>query len=657
MTAALQLASGLLLAHAAWIYFYVCGTIVETPRIASDAGTLETKSQATSLLRIVVSTASGIAITGFVTFALGLAGLIYPLALAAWVAVLVVIFILLGDSPLRAKFWINRASVVRAGFSPGALVVYILALILSVPALLPETQYDVLFTYYVLAVEWAHRHAIFTDIWTRYPYYPYNWQLIDTWVFEFGADHYVNFISWLCSCLSLLGVYAFIATMCVAARISSSRWILGAIALAGTLSLALSPIFLRYLDTGMVDIAEGLFFLVAVATAAAAYTSTWRPWAVHYALASSFLIGMKTSFIVLFLPLSIAGFLIAAKLWAKPRAAFATVALITVLGAPWYVKNFVQAGDPIAPVLNLAINGVDSKWSRRDMAGQLADLQQKESISTRLLLPFSILEDTENVSFREYGATLVLGLVAVPVFAVFYMTFRRRDKRDDFGRATFIASALLAFAIAYWLTSSHLGRYTLLFYAALAASVPVLGLYAARLGRLPLGGLVAIVAIGALPASSTAWSSLQSFWQERFISAPVAALDRDAYLESNEEGYAEAEYLIRTLAKSSHWSRRVYLVQSQPLDFFFAEHDITAIGDWFGPERFSDLEAAIERDEAVQHLRRFDVGAILVPADSTAIPIEQQRKLFVQLERHGFRRLVMPNSIYSIFVAPGLELS
>ncbi len=608
-------------------------------------------------MRIVVSTASGIAITGFVTFVLGLAGLLYPLTFVAWIILLFASFGLLGDSPLRAAFWTTRFAALRESISPGAAVVYVAAVVLAVPAILPEVQFDPLFIHHVLAYEWAHRHEIFVDYWRRFPYYAQNWLLIDLWVFEFGLDNFINFVTWFTGCLSLLGVYAYVVTMCRKGNVAPDKsWLPVVAGIIAAGSLGLSPIFLRWLDTGMLDVPIGLFFFILAASATMAYVSDWPGWRLHFIFCAAFFVGLKPSFIVFLPGLVGLAFLLTRRIGSR-RITVSAMALLVVLSLPWYVKNFVQGGDPLAPVLNLALRGVDSKWSKADMQKVLWALQGPQSPAINLRLPSEIVNGTEIDPTPENGDTGLLLFLGLPAFlAAFWMLLPGPRWSSGVRSAAFLLAVLLLFAISYWLQTSYIARYTLLFYPTLAAFVPTVILIWFAKRRIPMVLGMAIIVGAALPASATAVSYIRIYRHSNYIMLPDIYQDRTSYLATHVYGYSEEEFISHVLLRNVKSARRVYVVNTEPLDYFFARNGITAIGDWVGPERYTDLILAINHGDAVKHLRTFGVDAVLVPVNSAALPPQIERQLFVQLAQGGFTGMVLPNSEYHILFAPGISL-
>ena len=47
---------------------------------------------------------------------------------------------------------------------------------------------------------------------------------------------------------------------------------------------------------------------------------------------------------------------------ARRGAVAGILAVLCAVSAPWYVRNLVLAGDPIAPTLNIALYGSDGLW-------------------------------------------------------------------------------------------------------------------------------------------------------------------------------------------------------------------------------------------------------------------------------------------------------
>ncbi len=626
----LTFATSILLIHAAWLYFYLCGSIVY--RLRPGANALEEASPATALLHVVVTTATGMAITGFATFAAGMFGLLYPATLGLWLIVLFAAFCGLGDAPYRPAFWTTRFAAIAPAVTLGSSIVYAAAIFLAVPALLPETAYDALFYHLVYALDWATAHRIYADQYLRFPYYANNWLLLDSWLYVFKLPGLVDFLTWLSEALALLGIYASVIAFAPSRLANSKRTVVVAICAAA--SFALCPIVLRWGDTGMIDVPIGMFFSLTIAAALMACKKRARAWIIHTILCAAFFIGMKISLIA-FLPLfAIIVWIIARKSALTVRRAAFAVAILTILSSPWYAKNFIQDGDPIAPVLNLSLRGVDSKWSKADLDGALQDLSAGEGPRQFAELPVDAIIAPATAAFREYGTTLVFVFLLVPGAGLCFLLLDKRMTRD---LGATIGTAALFFAIAYWVATSHLGRYALLYYPVLSAYAALLCLHLTQ--QFVRGGItaVAVMAVAALPAP-VGLPFTESIWQLDIAGLDTTLSTNESYLALHMNTWPEEERVSAMLLKSAGPNPRVYLIDAQTLNFPFKEHGITAIGDWFGPERFSDFARAVDAGEGVAFLQRFSVSAIMFPPKPLAFSYAQVSKLEEQLIRAGYTK-------------------
>jgi len=132
-----------------------------------------------------------------------------------------------------------------------------------------------------------------------------------------------------------------------------------------------------------------------------------------------------------------------------------------------------------------------------------------------LRLPSEIVNGTEIDPTPENGDTGLLLFLGLPAFlAASGCCFLARAGRAVFRSAAFLLAVLLLFAISYWLQTSYIARYTLLFYPTLAAFVPTVILIWFAKRRIPMVLGMAIIVGAALPASATAVSTSASIATE-----------------------------------------------------------------------------------------------------------------------------------------------
>jgi hypothetical protein len=615
MYAVSEFVTGLIVIHVAWLYFFLCGSLLRVRSVDADAAP---PPHAQAVLEIIVSTASGIAITGLATFFLGLLGLLYPLTFAGLVAAVGVAFVLLGDSPLRRSFWTRRLAVWRAAARPGTAILYAAALTLSAAAILPDGGSDATAYYYAYAFDWAGAHRIYADDWLRLPYYADNWILLYTWMYELGLERFTQFLPWLTGALSLFGIYGCVLVLPPHAQAEGPglRLVRHVTAVVAPATLLLSPVFLHWVDIGMVDVPLGLFFFVTVICMILIVKRSGRPYLRDLIVCGAFMIGMKSSFLA-FLPLMAASIVLASQLSKiSLRRTAGAVAILVALSSPWYVRNFILAGDPIAPVLNLKLHGVDKLDTVEDLALVERDLNGDHSLPALLRLPLDIVTKTPTRYFREPGVTWLLLLLGLPGAIVAFAALTRR--RDE-GLAIYVASAFIVYAVGYWILTSYLARYSLVFYPALAAVVGSLAvMVAARAGAFRWAAPLLVAALALPSPGSGSW--LVAHWAETNATEWWVYEGRERWLARSPE-VAAIRYTGRALRAKGVEHVNVYRLHLESYSLFFKEEGLVPIGDWVGPERYRDFVTAVEAGKLRSFLDRLGIGAILVqtPQDSLHI--------------------------------------
>src|SRR5207302_4279549 len=140
-------------------------------------------------------------------------------------------------------------------------------------------------------------------------------------------------------------------------------------------------------------------------------------------LTSAFCVSMKIS-LFLCLPLFVFSlFLVLRWQWQRKRRSRVLVlsVLLILLSAPWYLRNFVLAGDPITPVLNLKFRGRDPIFTQVDYSGLITALQPQKDVSAALLLPVNLFYQPDSANL----STLFLYLPVATLLLLALKTFRR----------------------------------------------------------------------------------------------------------------------------------------------------------------------------------------------------------------------------------------
>ncbi|HTD34289.1 MAG TPA: hypothetical protein VK665_11545 [Candidatus Elarobacter sp.] len=604
MLALSHLIAGLLTIHAAWAIAYLAGTLI-------DRRTAAPPSAASALTELVARSAAGVALIGLAAFALGIAGFLDVRGLLAAGAVLVLLLRAVhGPAFFRGAFWREQAARVGAAFTGPTLALYYLGLAASVPAIYPDITSDGVRYHLAYAVDWATHGAIYVDPFLRNPYYANNFLLIYA-VFEvLGLDAYVHFTVWLTGLFAMLATRA--ALMLFAETLpppGSALERIGRAAVTTLLpaSIVICPAFLRWDTTGMLDAAIEAFVFIPALVAVAALTAR-RDLRWSGACCAGFAIGMKISLIV-FAPL-LAGlaWVTASALGGTRRASAAAAAAVIVLGSPWYVRNLVQAHDPIPPIITLAMHRRDPTYTRQDWRSIQQDLGGPSSAGMLAVMPWRAWTDPLDVRFREYGSVGLYVFLYVPfAFVAAAMVLGTRGRP---GRALAAVSVSAAYAVAYCLATSYQLRYLTMVQPALAVSIGGALLMLPRRAYTAAVQLAAAV-FSAVPSPATAAAFYRGDWASFYAGFERIYTGEDAYLATRIFGYEQARRVMESPPFAHRPAPRVLLVRVE-VEYYFRRAGIQTIGDWVGPGRFSDLVAVLENDRFADYVRHFDIGAIIV---------------------------------------------
>lgn len=644
MHAFLHFLAGIFVIHVAWAYFFLWGTALRLKR--SRPATNEE-----ALLAIVLATTSGMAIVGLGTFVLGLLGLIRPLTPLVALAVLLIAFAWLGESPFRAAFWSRRAGLFIAAYSPGALFIWAYGVFRAVPAIIPDTGSDATVYYSVYAFEWAHAHGLTVDYWLRAPWYPVNWVLIETWWFALHIDKYVEFLDPLAGLLTMLATYGF---TCWAAR-RANAWNAIIVPIVAVIAAGIfegSPVYLHWEGIPMIDVPAALFFTAGCVAGIHSILERDRGQVADVVLCAAFLAGIKISYPAL-LPLFGVLIWIAIKAaGGKTRYAASSIALLLVLSSPWYLRDFILTGDPITPLLNVKLHGVDPKFSGVDVEAQESDLRLDNSPGNLLRLPLGIFLEPESRDYRDWGAPLLLSLVWLPGAVAAYLLMRRSKSQS----AMLLTAACLLYADVYWMATSHTIRYAEMFLPLLASLVALAAIISLRRTTYLRYSGIFVMALCAVPSPGSAvWYTI--VWREVYMHIGDYYQGRINWLELRSPAYQQMEYLSSVIHESRREDLRVYTSLNGIPNLFYREHGILVIGDVFGPERISDLARAILNDDVQSWLERLHVGAMMLDVD-----MYDREPVFSilpsELAALGWREHRFPDSAfknYTVYLSPALQ--
>lgn len=634
--------AGLFVAHVIWLLFYAAGCIVLTNQ--------DDLEQPRALLAVAVTTAFGAALWGFEIFILGSIHLLDANGIALCVVANLIALWLKQRQKANGLWWRQQARLFCSAFSwtPG-LIVYASLLLLSTHAAFPDYTSDGVRYYLPVAYEWFRHGRIISDLRFRFPYYAQDHELLYAGLFSAGVGRYINFLNWLFGMLSVLISCGLIAAIDWNAQVGRTRAMRNAasiIYVAVPIAMALSPVFLRWHDTAMLDTALGFYYVSACAAAALALLTKRAQYLWAALITGAFLIGAKPSFL-LFIPLYL---LVAVYVGRAIKIRWQIIgmmlAVFCILASPWYVRNTIKDGEPVPPILNLYLHGKDVAFDREDWAGQRSDLRTSVSATGIFKFPYRYFFEAGSADFREYGATAVIFGLYVVALVLPLLIFSRR--RDEASRAMITVLAITLAALFYYFATSTLARYFLLVGPACAAAIGISLLYIGRRNGPLLYSLAILSLGGAFPTPTREAMNFYSDYRDINYRGIASVMPSDdALLERNLPAYAEAEALY---AYTQRWRRphNVYLEQAD-LGYYIETHGGMPLGDWVGPWRYRDLATAIDDNDLSSYVEKNDVHGFILATVANVWSPDEIKSLEQQAKRIGFRQL-SSSQYYVVYV-------
>ncbi|MGA8535099.1 MAG: hypothetical protein WB615_13405, partial [Candidatus Tumulicola sp.] len=403
MLALMHFVLGLTIAHVWLLIFYFVGSAAfpwcDSAREARAPRTMT---------RVTCTCALGAAIAALMLFALGSFGWLNAAGIGTG---LLVVFLAAcaarRSSPFRVAFWRARIGALIRCWNVPLAVVYAAVVVVGTRAVIPEgTGYsDSIFYHLAYAQDWANAGRLVVDPYMAFIFYANNFVLFYTaWMVTHAAG-FVQFATWSFGLLGALGLYAAIEDTATSER--GRVWAV-AVGLLVVAAVVGSPIFLDYSVLGYIDIPIGTTALLSIVALLLAIREARSDWLFASAAIAGFLIGMKASFVVLLsvftIALAWAGWLLGVR-----RAAVAgIIVLLCAVASPWYLRNLVLAGDPVAPALNIALYGKDGLWKAIEWNGLWNDMATSKSPRALLTLPVRAYVRPTSSDFREYGVSALV---------------------------------------------------------------------------------------------------------------------------------------------------------------------------------------------------------------------------------------------------------
>ncbi|TDR28821.1 ArnT family glycosyltransferase [Hydromonas duriensis] len=236
-------------------------------------------------------------------------------------------------------------------------LVLVFLIITILKALAPPNAWDEVMYHLPHAREWANAGALTINKWLRYPYFPYNFDLLYAASLVFGYDVLPHLLHASAGMVTVLGLYGLGRSL-----FNHNVASLAAIIFISTIN--------GLAQTAYVELGLTMFLFFGFICV---YQGYWNG-NFRFVLIGMFLIGLAvgTKYQSLFYIPLLAGIVLFKERKIKNYAALTVAFLLPC--SYWYIRNYILTGNPVEPLAG-TIFGYYS-WNEFDMQLQIADLKR-----------------------------------------------------------------------------------------------------------------------------------------------------------------------------------------------------------------------------------------------------------------------------------------
>ncbi len=468
---------------------------------------------------------------GLVAFGLAAFALAATHLLHAWAARVLTLVVVALSAPTLAR--LARGARVYfaerwAAATPGTRLLALAALPFAATLLLgagqPPTHYDVLVYHLYLPKLFNEIHSFVYLPRFAYASMPLGAEMIFTWAYAWDGEGVAGAVAPLINCLMV------VATWRLARRYLDNFW-----ATFAALILLFTPTFSQLLNLALVDFVLGAFALMALVVYLrgfgsgrdAAFAGVLLGVALSVKYTGLYALAAFVSLIILDLARR--------RLAVKNAAVFLGVAFAVV--APWFVKAYVERGNPVFPALYGVFGGRGmSADAAAGLVRSLRGVGMGRNFMDYLLLPYRV-SVMGGFGYEKFSGNLwPFSFAAVPLAFIWFRRWR-----------------LLLFTIVYFAAWGLIGTQELRFFgtgfgttAVIIAGVFNAGVVACgRARRVVMAAAVALtLAAGYIinfGAITTNWARLAGWFYE----------DRNAYLMHWSDRYVVSKFVNEQLPRDA----------------------------------------------------------------------------------------------------------
>lgn len=280
-------------------------------------------------------------------------------------------------------------------------ILKLILLLISVELILRPLQLPLSFDeimYHLPHVKhWLSDGQVGVNQWLRYPYFPYNFNLL--YALGLAADNEVlpHLIHAAAGWLVLFGLF-----------VLGRAWAKKEVGIIAAFIFAI--VNFNQFGTATIDLGVTLFIFYAVAI----YLFWWKSGDNKLLLNAIFCFGIAVGIkyqALIFAPLVLLCTLLKER---RPKWLFLCVLIACVPSIFWYLRNYLLTGNPVAPMLPQVFGVAD--WNAADMTIQFADIQLHKDWPNFLFAPAML---SLYFWYRNQGSQWVAGAIVFSLYGFF----------------------------------------------------------------------------------------------------------------------------------------------------------------------------------------------------------------------------------------------
>lgn len=403
---------------------------------------------------------------------------------------------------------------------------------------------------------WAIKGKLAVNQYLRYPFFPYNFDLLYSAALLFGNDILPHFLHALSGGLTAISVYF---------AVQKHHDKLTAICAVVMLILSIKWGFRNaFIDLGLTLFIFQSFFCIFIWLESPNNKNTLFL-AVFFAAIA---VGIKYT-ALFYMPIGLMFILYKER---NPKRLIQIILLFSLCGGYWYIRNYILSGNPIHPFGGRLFGYW--LWDANDIAGQLYDLTVRKKSIPWYLIP--------------------------SLFGFFYIR-----KGDIFFQGMCIVTYVI---FGIWISTPQVSRYLTPIYpmmSYLSAIVTIKSLKKLNLSNLhiPKNIIIKIKPVAkAIMITVVIITSAKSIIKDSKLIIPDSQ-KRHLFLIKELPGY---ELLSNINIKDNE---RIFQFGFENEIYYLPEN---TIGDWFGPGRYSTVfDLAANQNELIKHLNSLEVKYFL----------------------------------------------